>query len=260
MLESVVPRPVDAPMNRTVSTSVSHGSARRWILYSDGDEAFGASFSERLRRAGYECAWVKTQEEAIEQARIREFDVFISDVISSGDRELEGVCALQSMIFGLPVIILVGNPCLDTAVRSLRCAAVGYLTKPPECSELTRMIAIGVERRRFCRSVQGAMEKMRTWASNLQALEKMNTGIPDAKLLAAATHDLQSIANDLKSVLRGVDTASSAVESELVERERTLTEALGRTVQVLLQTRQNFKSKRLGELREDLSRLLDKSP
>ena len=68
------------------------------------------------------------------------------------------------------------------------------------------------------------------------------------------------IANDLKSVLRGVDTASSAVESELVERERTLTEALGRTVQVLLQTRQNFKSKRLGELREDLSRLLDKSP
>ena len=80
------------------------------------------------------------------------------------------------------------------------------------------------------------------------------------RFLAAATRNLQLIADDLKDLLQGMNSCSTNAEAEASARERTMKEALARTVQVLLQTRQNFKCKRLGELRADLSQLLAKMP
>src|SRR5438105_4070113 len=101
------------------------------ILLADDDELLRDGLSSQLVRTGYECVCADTGHAALELLRNESFDAVIADIHMPGNSGLEMVEAVPQIVAGLPVILLTGNPTMETATRSVRLPVYAYLVKPP---------------------------------------------------------------------------------------------------------------------------------
>jgi len=233
------------------------------ILLADDDEMVREGLSERLRRAGYDCACADGATSALELLRTDSFDALIADIHMPGNAELELIQAVPQVATGLPIILLTGRPSVETAARSVRLRAYAYLVKPPVHDELVTLLNLAIAEYRQRRTVRESRER-------LQGLERELESIESAFEMGRAAADEVPIASFLRLTLRNiaasiVDLERSArlvgqnEEAGLLFQRAELITALRNTVDVLEKTKQNFKSKDLANLRFQLERLLNQS-
>ena len=66
----------------------------------------------------------------------RRFDALVADIQMPGNRDLELVQWAILNAPGMPVILITGNPTVDSAVASLRLPVAAYLVKPVDYERL----------------------------------------------------------------------------------------------------------------------------
>ena len=231
------------------------------ILLADDDDLFREALATRLRRDGYECVCAASAQEALEHLRATEFDTLISDIYMPGNVGLELIEQVPQVAAGLPVVLMTGRPSVETAVKSVNLSVVGYLTKPVELEPMRALLRRSVESFRCYRNVTGSRERLEAWAKNLARIERSlrdpatpDKAAPVAQYLQLMAANLMSTLGDLRASL-ALFSIPGQPGHDLEQQE--LVEALERTIGVLEQTKQNFKSKKLGELRRELEVLLE---
>ena len=122
----------------------AQASAQPRILIVDDDRQIRLAVSEVLVAAGYEVHSVDGGRAAISRLAQGDIDAVLSDIRMP---ELDGVELLREIHARdprLPVILMTGEPSLDTAMRAIEHGVLRYLTKPFDGAELVKLVEFAI--------------------------------------------------------------------------------------------------------------------
>ena len=122
--------------------------SRGLVLIVDDEAAIRFGVSEALSYAGYEVEAVGDGEEALQRIAARRFEAVLSDISMPGMDGVELLRRVRRLDFDLPVILLTGDPRLETAIQAVDAGALRYLQKPVSLAEIESALETAV---RLCR-------------------------------------------------------------------------------------------------------------
>ncbi|MBI5238850.1 MAG: response regulator, partial [Elusimicrobia bacterium] len=100
------------------------------VLVIDDEAAIRDMLSRALPRRGYQVDAAESGEAAVAQAKAKEFDVAICDVMMPGMDGVATLKALKGLRPGMEVVMSTGFASLDSAIESLKAGAYDYVSKP----------------------------------------------------------------------------------------------------------------------------------
>lgn len=230
------------------------------MLLADDDELFREGHAKYLRQQGFTCLCAADANEARKILESEPVEVLLADIHMPGNASLEFAGEVHRLAPGLPVILLTGRPEIQTAARSVRLAVAAYLTKPLDLPELLSLVRESVASFRRLRAVRESRAHLQTWAAELAPIEASLDAAPAAipgdigqDYLRVALRNLIVQLADLDRSIAAWSRYDATAEDL---RQLDLVAAIQRAVEVLEKSRQNFKSKELGELRKQLQGLI----
>ena len=125
---------VDSGVNATSTggDSKSKQESRRVLLVDDQPSVL-RSIARVLSLRGYSVVTATNGVDAIKLVSTGDYDVVVSDIAMP---EMDGIRLLREIRahdLYVPVILMTGEPTVDTAVKAMEHGAIHYLTKPFSC-------------------------------------------------------------------------------------------------------------------------------
>lgn len=117
------------------------------ILVVDDEELIRTMLVRSLTRDGYDVTAVASAPEALRASEQTAFDLILTDISMPQMDGLDLLKALRAQGRDVPIVLLTGQPSVDTAAQALEHGAFRYLTKPIARPELLRVIQAGLEAR-----------------------------------------------------------------------------------------------------------------
>ena len=125
------------------------------VLVVDDEEIARTNLEYILRKEGYQVAGAANGMEALEQVKVREFDVVLTDLKME---KMDGLQLLESVKEIAPrteVIMVTGYATVSTAVDALKKGAAHYLSKPIKLDELRDTVREIVNKKRHMQMNRG---------------------------------------------------------------------------------------------------------
>jgi DNA-binding NtrC family response regulator len=119
--------------------------AKRRILLVDDDEAVLNLFKSALELSGFDVHTARNGDNALQNLQAACFDAIVSDVSMPGMNGIQLLRAIRRFDLDIPVILVTGNPQIDTAIWAVEHGALRYLTKPVSISELVEVVGYAVQ-------------------------------------------------------------------------------------------------------------------
>jgi len=126
------------------------------VLVIDDEESLRVTLGAFLRDEGYEVATAADYDEAVAALEAAEVDLVLSDIILPGKSGIDVLTRVREKDPGCPVVMITGEPSLETAAEAVRLGAFEYLAKPVRRAEVVRVArqaltqrAIALENRRL---------------------------------------------------------------------------------------------------------------
>jgi len=230
------------------------------ILFADDDEQFRLGLGKRLIKAGFECTFASSGSEAAELLKAGHFDVLLSDINMPGNAGLELIQTIPAIRDGLPIILLTGNPTVETAMKSVSLRVTAYLTKPPDFEELCTLLRSAVVDGRDLRVLTDSRLRLQNWDQEIEHIQKLITQATGPGRQAVMQSYLRLALRNLVVGLVELECLlvqdGQRLGTDVVLEKKELLGAVHKTIRTLEKTRDHFKSKELGELRKELESLL----
>lgn len=179
-----------------------NGEAAR-VLVADDDATFRRLVVMLLRSEGHEVVDACDAPSALAELAEGVFDLLVADVHMPGNEGLAVLRAQQAV----PVLIVTGDPTLETAVAALRGSAIDYMTKPLDPERFLARVAEGVARGRALRRLRTTEERLREQLDLVASLRES---------LSVAGTGLQPLARDEGALPPSVAALLSPREREFV--------------------------------------------
>ncbi|HEY4105085.1 MAG TPA: EAL domain-containing response regulator [Polyangiaceae bacterium] len=110
------------------------------VLLVDDDDAVRVAFRRVLERRGFSVFPCCSGQEALDRLASGSFDAMVSDVRMPGMSGLKLLRAVREHDLDLPVILVTGNPDVDSASEAVEYGAFKYLIKPVESEHLGQVL------------------------------------------------------------------------------------------------------------------------
>jgi DNA-binding NtrC family response regulator len=114
--------------------------ANERVLLVDDEEDFVEALSARMERRGLDVEVAKDGYEALEKARVQQFDAIIMDLAMPGMDGVETLRGLRVDQPDLQVIFLTGHGTLETGVEAMKLGAMDFLEKPTDINLLIEKV------------------------------------------------------------------------------------------------------------------------
>lgn len=114
------------------------------ILVVDDEEIIRFAFEMILKEEGYETETAGDYDTALALIRHLAPDLVITDIILGGKTGIDLLEAIKTEKLQCPVIMITGEPSLETAVEAVRLGALDYISKPIRKKELLGKAAMGL--------------------------------------------------------------------------------------------------------------------
>jgi FixJ family two-component response regulator len=259
----------------TLCPPLQAGCDRGRILIADDEEQVRQLIAELLQQEGYHCDGVGTAQKTARALTTNAYDLLITDIHMPDNTTLAFLQACQSSASPVPVIVITGHPSVGTAVEAVHHSVVDYLIKPVDDEALRHSVDRAIGQGRVLRSLRKAREEMRIWGEAMNSLEQSLAASDGSGAGAKGARPTERVLDQTMTLFRQIVT-SLKVTLEATTSERpgrrnmdlcaavgctklaVYEEALRRTVDVLMDTKNSFKSKELGDLRKMLAGILKK--
>jgi DNA-binding NtrC family response regulator len=116
------------------------------ILIVEDDERLRDVLLEAAAMEGYEAQGVSSAEAAIEQLRVGQFDVMVTDVTLPGMSGLDLLQHFPRLRPGLLPIVITAYGTIDIAVEAMKRGAADFITKPFALDEMLSAIRVAARR------------------------------------------------------------------------------------------------------------------
>ena len=188
------------------------GAAPR-VLIVDDDEPLAKVFARTLEAAEYEVKWARDGADAKRTLQSESFDVIVSDISMPGMTGIELLQAIRQRDLDVPVILVTGEPDLDTAVLAVELGALRYLEKPVSPQSLREVVARAVQIHELARVKRRALSLVR---------DRAREASDRAGLEAAFTEVLSSLYMSFQPIAQLSTRAVFAYEALLRSSNATL--------------------------------------
>jgi EAL domain-containing protein (putative c-di-GMP-specific phosphodiesterase class I)/CheY-like chemotaxis protein len=147
-------------MSGTPSDPIPDGAApaRGRVLLVAEERAAIAPYARALQGAGFTVDTCDDGRHAVALAREHDYDVIVSDIGLPG---LDGVQLLRKVRehdLDLPVVLMTGNPGIETAIQAVEFGAMRYLTKPVDVAALLEIVGYATRLRGLARLKRQALK------------------------------------------------------------------------------------------------------
>lgn len=186
------------------------------ILVVDDEPRFRKLSAHLLTREGYEVEVASNTADALSWLGRRTFDLMIADIHMPGEW---GLALLEQD--AVPVLMITGDPSVQTAVEALRGAAVDYMTKPLSPELFLARVAEGLARSRAQRRLAKAELLLEAQLELVASLRSSLGREPGSSELSEPPPLPASIAADLSPREREV-LSSFRASPRIAELARTL--------------------------------------
>ncbi len=159
------------------------------ILIIDDEESIRFTFQKHLSREGYEVRTAENYELALEAISTITFDVIFADIILPGHSGIDILREVKNRSLQCPVVIITGEPNIDTSAEAVRLGAFDYLTKPIRKETLLRVTHLAWQHK----SLRDENERIETEKERYR-------------------HNLKAIFGSLKDAIITVDTEMRVIE------------------------------------------------
>jgi DNA-binding NtrC family response regulator len=247
------------------------------ILIADDEDVFLQPTSLYLQKHGFACDCVRSAEEAAGALDNTVYDLLIIDINMPGNTNLEFLRSRPPYTNFLPVIVVTGYPTFHTAVESLRLAVVDYKVKPLDLPDFLNTVNAAIEKAKVVRVMREARQGFGNWLDQINQMETAllspdsdpaRRGGASGELDWYLNEAIRRFANLSMSLMNAVQTLKQGLPegktdicslmncSRLASYEGIIREA----VEVLIKTKNSFKSKELAEIRKKLEYALKSKP
>lgn len=129
------------------SPAASSGAQRpaSRILIVDDEESIRVTLLAILQNEGYGAAAAENADEALALLGKGVWDVVVTDIVLPGLSGVELLKAIRATAPDLQVIMMTGDPTMETAATAVRAGARDYLTKPVAKNAILRAVATAVQ-------------------------------------------------------------------------------------------------------------------
>lgn len=145
------------------------------ILIVDDEKSIRITLRAFLSAEGHDVEVAGDVAAALELLDHDKFDVVVSDIILP---RVTGVSLLKQLRESAPdvqVIMMTGEPTLETAIAAVRAGACDYLTKPVSKAAIIRAVANATTIKKLTDEKRSLEAKNREYQNNLQELVKQRT-------------------------------------------------------------------------------------
>jgi len=236
------------------------------ILIADDDESFSKSTADILSIEGYKCDVSPDAETAVAMLETSRYDLLISDIHMPGNSGLELIKELANVADGMPVILVTGNPTLETATKSIQLPVAAYMDKPLDFEMLLLHVKNSISKYRAYCSFQSTSKRLQEWQKDLESIKNLlssasetPTSVPVNTFFKLTFRNIADSLLDLEHLIEGFTTNSDDQYvcnlldcPSITKMKKGLTES----VEVLKKTKESFKSKDLARLRDKLDTII----
>jgi len=174
------------------------------ILIVEDEEVLRLTFSRFLQDAGHDVVTAANYDDALRALDEVRFEVVISDIILGGRTGIELLQTIESDGHSCQVIMITGDPSVETAAQAVRLGAFDYLPKPVKERDLLRVTRLALDRARIAR------ERDRYAAEATQArqeLEALFNSITDGIVMVDAALCVSHVNDAAQRILGGSGSA-----------------------------------------------------
>jgi EAL domain-containing protein (putative c-di-GMP-specific phosphodiesterase class I) len=115
------------------------------VLVVDDDLLLRRAIARVLEGAGFSVTQAKDGTEALAAVRAGEHHAMISDISMPGMSGMQLLRAVRENDLDLPVVLMTGDPSVDTAAQAVEYGALRYLTKPLDMQTLLAVVSRAVK-------------------------------------------------------------------------------------------------------------------
>ncbi len=186
---------------------------RDTVLVVDDDEEIRTYFSRLLRQVGIDVETAADGAEAVQVLATHKLQAIVSDINMPVYTGLEFLRAVRERDLDVPVILVTGQPDVQTAIDAVEYGAFRYLVKPVDGSELIETV------RRACEMHRVAKLRREAW----QLLGKQGPGYSDrASLETRYQVALSTLFLEFQPIVRPSDRSVLGYEAFARSSEPTL--------------------------------------
>ena len=147
----------DNPLSLETHPS-SSTTAQGAILVVDDDVALAESLCRLLGKAGYDVTAAADGRAAIATLLHGTFDAIVSDIQMPDMDGIQLLRRVRERDLDVPVILMTGQPTIDSAIRAVEYGALRYISKPFSGADLISIVGNAVRLRRLARTKRDALE------------------------------------------------------------------------------------------------------
>lgn len=123
-------------LNDGISGPLSRGR----VLIVEDDSGLLEAYADVLLDAGFDVTSASDGTGALRALERDGFDVVLTDVVMPGANGVDVLRAVRERDLDVPVVLVTGNPSVETAVQALEMGALHYLLKPVASAELVKSV------------------------------------------------------------------------------------------------------------------------
>ncbi|MBM3290280.1 MAG: response regulator, partial [Candidatus Hydrogenedentes bacterium] len=127
---------------------ITEDSVQPRVLIVEDEAVLRLTFAEFLREEGLDVSAASNYEEAARELEGPPFDVVVTDIILEGKTGIDVLRLTHERFPNTAVIVITGEPNVETAAKSVRLGAFDYLAKPVTGRELKRVVRLALDRKR----------------------------------------------------------------------------------------------------------------
>ena len=166
------------------------------IMIVDDEKSIRNTLQEFLKRDGYDVVAAENANIALELLQQQDFDALLTDIIMPRFSGLALVDEIKNGNSNMQVIVMTGEPTVDTAIEAVRLGARDYLTKPIRKEELIRTVHQAVSYKKLLDEKQQLEAENERHRENLEQLveertQKLRQAMLNTAYATAAMLDLR---------------------------------------------------------------------
>jgi len=116
------------------------------VLIVEDEPVSRLTFGEFLKAAEHDVVAAEDYAQAVGHLCEMEFDVVITDILLPGKTGIDLLRTVRSRGLKMPVVVITGEPTVETASEAVRLGAFDYLPKPVTREGLKRVVRLAVDR------------------------------------------------------------------------------------------------------------------